>query len=201
MIKLNAIVLSLALSLGMATTSFAAKVGDKAPDFKVADMNGKTHQLSDYKGKFIVLEWMNEGCPFVKKHYQANNMQKLQKEYTGKNVVWLTVASSAKGKQGHWTAAQAQAKAKEWNIASTAILLDEDAKMGKAYGAKVTPHMFVINPEGKLVYNGAIDDNDSSDPEDIPKSTNYVDLALKESLAGKPVKVSTSKPYGCGVKF
>ena len=197
MIKLSALV----LSLFMATTSFAAKVGEKAPDFKVSDMNGKTVQLADFKGKFVVLEWMNEGCPFVKKHYEVNNMQKLQKDYTGKNVVWLTVASSQKGKQGHWTPAQAQAKAKEWSIASTAILLDEGATMGKAYGAKVTPHMFVINPAGVLIYNGAIDDNDSSDSADIPKSTNYVDLALKEAMAGKPVKVSTSKPYGCGVKF
>ncbi|MES2769205.1 MAG: thioredoxin family protein [Bdellovibrionota bacterium] len=197
MIKLSALL----LSLFMATVSFAAKVGEKAPDFKVSDMNGKTVQLADFKGKFVVLEWMNEGCPFVKKHYESNNMQKLQKEYTGKNVAWLTVASSQKGKQGHWTPEQAQTKAKEWNMAPTAILLDEGAKMGKAYGAKVTPHMFVINPEGVLVYNGAIDDNDSSDAADIPKSTNYVDLALKESLAGKPVKVSTSKPYGCGVKF
>lgn len=197
MIKLSALVLSLLV----ASTSFAAKVGEKAPDFKVNDMNGKAHQLSDFKGKYVVLEWMNEGCPFVVKHYSSNNMQKLQKEFTGKNVVWLTVASSAKGKQGHWTADQAKAKAKEWNIASSAILLDTDAKMGKAYGAKVTPHMFVINPEGTIVYNGAIDSNDSSDASDIPNSTNYVAEALNSSMAGKPIKVSTSKPYGCGVKF
>lgn len=197
MLKLSALV----LSLFMASTSFAAKVGEKAPDFKVADMNGKVHQLSDYKGKYVVLEWTNEGCPFVKKHYESHNMQKLQKEYTSKGVIWLTVASSVKGKQGHWTPEQAKAKAKEWGIASTAILLDGDAKMGKAYGAKVTPHMFIINPEGVLVYNGAIDSNDSTDPKDIATATNYVDEALKSSMKGEPIKVSTSKPYGCGVKF
>lgn len=192
---------ALVLSLLVVSTSFAAKVGEKAPEFKVSDINGKAHQLSDFKGKFVVLEWMNEGCPFVKKHYESNNMQKLQKEFTGKNVVWLTVVSSAKGKQGHWTADQAKAKVKDWKIASSAILLDEDGKMGKAYGAKVTPHMFVINPDSNIVYNGAIDSNDSSDASDIPTSTNYVAEALNSSMAGKPVKVSTSKPYGCGVKF
>lgn len=197
MIKLSAIV----LSLMMASTAFAVKVGEKAPDFQVSDVDGKVHKLADYKGKYIVLEWMNDGCPFVKKHYESNNMQKLQKEYTGKDVVWLTVASSQKGKQGHWTADQAKAKAKTWNISSSAILLDNDAKMGKAYSAKVTPHMFVINPEGNVIYNGAIDSNDSSDAKDIPTSTNYVAEALNSSLAGKPVKVSTTKPYGCGVKF
>lgn len=197
MFKLSALVLSLL----MVSTSFAAKVGEKAPDFKVTDMNGKAHQLSDYKGKYVVLEWMNEGCPYVKKHYESNNMQKLQKEFTGKNVVWLTVASSAKGKQGYWTADLAKAKSKEWNIASSAVLLDADGKMGKAYGAKVTPHMFVIHPEGSIIYNGAIDSNDSSEASVIPSSTNYVAEALNSSLAGKPIKVSTSKPYGCGVKF
>jgi len=197
MYKLSALVLSLLL----ASTSFAAKVGEKAPDFKVNDVNGKSHQLSDFKGKFVVLEWMNEGCPFVKKHYESNNMQKLQKEFTGKNVAWLTVVSSAKGKQGHWTAEQAKAKTKDWKIASTAILLDEDGKMGKAYGAKVTPHMFVINPDSNIVYNGAIDSNNSSDASDIPSSTNYVAEALNSAMAGKPIKVSNSKPYGCGVKF
>lgn len=197
MIKLSAFV----LSLFMASSAFAVKVGEKAPDFQVADMNGKTHKLADYKGKYVVLEWMNEGCPFVKKHYESNNMQKLQKDYTGKDIVWLTVASSQKGKQGYWTAEQAKAKAKVWNISATAVLLDHDAKMGKAYGAKVTPHMFIINPEGTLVYNGAIDSNDSSDAKDIPTSTNYVADALNSSLKGEPVKVSTTKPYGCGVKF
>ncbi len=183
------------------SASFAAKVGSKAPNFKVTDSNGKVHQLSDYKGKYIVLEWMNEGCPYVKKHYNAGNMQKLQKEHTANDVVWFTVASSLKGEQGHWTAEQANAKAKEWKIASTAILLDHDAAIGKAYAAKVTPHMFVINPEGAVIYNGAIDSNDSADPKVIPTSTNYVDAALKSAKKGEPIKVSSSKPYGCGVKF
>jgi peroxiredoxin len=195
--KFSAILLSLLL----AVPAFAVKVGDKAPEFSVVDMNGKTHKLADYKGKYIVLEWTNDGCPFVKKHYESKNMQKLQKDYTSKGVVLLTVASSLKGKQGHWTAEQAKAKAKEWDISSTAILLDHDAAMGKAYSAKVTPHMFVISPEGTVIYNGAIDSNDSSDPKVIPTSVNYVDQALKSAMDGKPVQVSTTKPYGCGVKF
>ena len=197
MIKL----MTIALSLFVATASYAAKVGEKAPDFQVQDINGKVQKLSDYKGKYVVLEWMNEGCPFVKKHYESGNMQKLQKEYSGKNVAWLTVVSSKKGKQGHWTAEQAKAKLAEWKMSPTAVLLDEDGKMGKAYSAKVTPHMYVINPEGSLIYNGAIDSNDSSDAADIPTSTNYVDVALKSALKGEPVKVSTTKPYGCGVKY
>lgn len=190
-----------AFVLMFSATSFAAKVGEKAPDFKVTDSKGKVHQLSDYKGKYVVLEWMNDGCPYVKKHYNSGNMQKLQKEHTKNGVVWFTVASSLKGKQGHWTAEQANEKAKNWKIASTAILLDHDAAMGKAYAAKVTPHMFVINPEGVIAYNGAIDSNDSSDPKVIPTSTNYVDAALKSAQKGEPIKVSSSKPYGCGVKF
>lgn len=193
--------LSFLLVTMFSVSLFAAKVGEKAPDFSLVDQNGKTHKLSDFKGKYVVLEWFNYECPFVKKHYSEGNMQKLQKEYTGKNVVWLSVVSSAKGKQGHLTAEQAKAKYKELGMSSTAILLDESGLTGKAYGAKVTPHMYVVNPEGALVYNGAIDNNDSSDSKDIATSTNYVAEALTASLKGEKIKMAQSKPYGCGVKY
>lgn len=176
-------------------------VGAAAPDISVTDSKGKTQTISQYKGKTVVLEWFNPGCPFVVKHYGSGNMQKLQEEFTGKGVVWLTVNSSASGKEGHQTAEQANAKMTEWKMKSTALLLDADGKAGQTYGAKNTPHMFVISPEGKVIYQGAIDSKPSPKPEDIPGSTNYVKVALDESMAGKPVSNASTKPYGCTVKY
>ena len=186
------------------TSLFAADsppAGSNAPDFSVADSKGKTHSVSQYKGKYVVLEWFNPECPFVKKHYGSGNMQKLQEEFTGKGVVWLTIDSSAAGKEGNLTADQANAKMTEWKMKSSAFLLDPDGKAGQTYGAKNTPHMFIINPEGKLVYAGAIDSKASPNPADIPTSTNYVKVALDESLAGKTVSNPTTRPYGCSVKY
>jgi peroxiredoxin len=176
-------------------------VGSAAPDFSVADSKGKTHSLSQYKGKYVVLEWFNPECPFVKKHYGPGNMQKLQNEYTGKGVVWLSVDSSAPGAEGNLTPEQAEKKISEWKGKQTALLLDPEGKVGRAYGAKNTPHMFVINPEGKIVYEGAIDSKATPNPADIASSTNYVKVALDESLAGKPVSNANTKPYGCSVKY
>lgn len=176
-------------------------VGSAAPDFSVTDSKGKTQSLSQYKGKYVVLEWFNPDCPFVKKHYGGGNMQKLQKEFTDKGVVWLSVDSSAAGKEGNLTPEQAEKKMSEWKTHSTALLLDQDGKAGKAYGAKNTPHMFVISPEGKIIYEGAIDSKATPNPADIPQSTNYVKAALDEALAGKPVTTSSSRPYGCSVKY
>ena len=176
-------------------------VGSAAPDFAAKDSKGETQTLAQYKGKFVVLEWFNPECPFVKKHYGSGNMQNLQKEYTGKGVVWLTVDSSAPGTEGNLTADQAQKVVSSWNGHETAFLLDPDGKVGRAYGAKNTPHMFVINPEGKVVYEGAIDSKRSPYPQDIPTSTNYVKVALDEALAGKPVTTPDTKPYGCSVKY
>src|ERR1700730_5120434 len=176
-------------------------VGTAAPDFSLTDSKGKTHSLSQYKGKYVVLEWFNPECPFVKKHYGPGNMQKLQEEYTSKGVVWLSVDSSAPGKEGSLTPEQAEKKISEWKGKQTALLLDPDGKVGQSYGAKNTPHMFVINPEGKIVYEGAIDSKASPNPNDIPNSTNYVKAALDEALAGKPVSNPTTKPYGCSVKY
>src|SRR5881398_3740990 len=196
--------LFLALSSLVATTLFAADsppVGAAAPDFNLPDASGKTHSLSEYKGKYVVLEWFNPDCPFVKKHYGSDNMQKLQQDYTSKGVVWLTVDSNAAGTEGNITAEQAQKIMKSWNTHQTALLLDPESKVAKLYGAKNTPNMVIINPEGKIVYEGAIDSKASPNPADIPSSTNYVKVALDESLAGKPVTTSTTKPYGCSVKY
>jgi peroxiredoxin len=176
-------------------------VGSAAPDFSVTDSKGKTQALSQYKGKYVVLEWFNPECPFVKKHYGSGNMQKLQEEFTGKGVVWLTIDSSAPGLEGSLTPEEANKKIAEWKTHSTALLLDGEGKVGRTYGAKNTPHMFVINPEGKIVYEGAIDSKASPNPADIPSSTNYVKVALDEALAGKPVSTSSSRPYGCSVKY
>jgi peroxiredoxin len=176
-------------------------VGAKAPEFSATDSNGKTHSLADYKGKYVVLEWFNPECPFVKKHYGSGNMQKLQENFTSKGVTWLTIDSSAPGKEGNLKPEQANKTIADWKVHSTALLLDSNGKVGRTYGAKNTPHMFVINPEGKVVYEGAIDSKATPNPDDIPNSTNYVKVALEESLAGKQVSTPSSRPYGCSIKY
>lgn len=190
-----------AMAVAALTTLQAARVGEPAPDFTVKDTKGKEHTLASFKGKFVVLEWHNQGCPYVKKHYESGNMQALQKEWTGKGVVWLTVISSAPGLQGYVTPTEADAYVKEKSAAPTAVLLDASGTMGRAYDAKTSPHMFVIDPNGRLVYNGAIDDKPTSDKADIPGAKNYVSAALTEALAGKAVTMPTSRPYGCSVKY
>src|SRR5947199_7436300 len=192
------------LALAASTALFAADspaVGTNAPDFSLSDSKGKTQSVSQYKGKYVVLEWFNPECPFVKKHYGSGNMQKLQEEYTGKGVVWLTIDSNAPGSEGNLSADAASKVMTGWKTRQTALLLDPEGKAGRAYGAKNTPNMVVINPEGKIVYEGAIDSKATPNPADIPNSTNYVKVALDESLAGKPVTTSTTKPYGCSVKY
>ena len=194
----------LTLTSLLTASAFAAEsptAGSTAPDFSATDSKGKKHSLSQYKGKYVVLEWFNPGCPFVVKHYGPGNMQKLQEEYTSKGVVWLGVDSSAPGLEGHLTAEQAEKQIKDWKMQPTALLLDADGKVGEAYGAKNTPHMFIINPEGKVVYAGAIDSKATPKPEDIPGATNYVKVALDESMSGKPVSNPSTKPYGCSVKY
>jgi peroxiredoxin len=176
-------------------------VGAAAPEFSAPDANGKTQSLSQFKGKYVVLEWFNPECPFVKKHYGGGNMQKLQEDYTSKGVVWLTIDSNAPGTEGNLNADQAQKVMNSWKTKMTALLLDPESKVAKLYGAKNTPNMVVINPEGKIVYEGAIDSKASPNPADIPSSTNYVKSALDESLAGKPVSNAQTKPYGCSVKY
>ena len=182
-------------------TTLASKVGAPAPNFKGTDSNGTVHNLSDFKGKWVVLEWHNEGCPYVKKHYGGQNMQKLQKEWTAKGVVWLTILSSSAGQQGHMEAARANAYFAQQQAAPSAILLDPSGEIGRLYDAKTTPHMFVINPYGMLVYNGAIDDKPTSEQADLASASNYVSAALTEGMAGQPVTTATSRPYGCGIKY
>src|SRR5256714_9915388 len=197
------ILLSVVTSL-IATAVYALApppVGSAAPDFSLQDAKGSTHSLSEYKGKYVVLEWFNPECPFVKKHYGSGNMQKLQSEYTGKGVVWLSIDSNAPGLEGNLTAEQAQKVIKDWNTRQTALLLDSQGKAGRAYNARNTPHMFVINPEGKIVYEGAIDSKATPNPADIPSSTNYVKAALDESMGGKSVSNSNTRPYGCSIKY
>lgn len=176
-------------------------VGTAAPDFRLPDTQGKEQSLADYKGKFVVLEWFNHGCPFVKKHYDSKNMQTLQKDLTAKGVVWFSIISSAMGKEGYVTADQAQVVMQGLESAASATLLDPAGTVGRLYGAQTTPHMFIINPEGLLIYQGAIDNIPSADPADTAKATNYVSQALEEALAGKAVSISATKSYGCSVKY
>jgi peroxiredoxin len=176
-------------------------IGQPAPDFSVTDASGKTQGLSAYKGKTVVLEWNNPECPFVRKHYGAHNMQSQQADASAQGVVWLTVNSAAVGKQGHMDAPAATAYVAKNEGKEAAYLLDADGKVGHAYDAKTTPHMYVIDKDGVLRYMGGIDSIASTDTDDIPKATQYVRQALAELASGKPVSVPTSEPYGCSVKY
>ena len=175
--------------------------GQAAPNFTLTDSNGQKHSLSEYKGKFVVLEWFNPECPFVKKHYNSGNMQILQKEYTARGVVWLSINSSARGKQGSFTPQGFNKFMTDKAASPSAVLLDTDGKVGHLYGAQTTPHMFIINPQGILIYQGAIDDIPSADIADVTKARNYVRAALDAAMNGKPVAVATTKSYGCSVKY
>ena len=177
------------------------KIGAPAPNFTAVDSNGKNHNLSDFKGKTVVLEWTNHDCPFVKKHYETNNMQKLQKSATAQGVIWLSIISSAPGQQGFVNGAKANELTKSRNAAPTAVILDPDGKLGRLYGARTTPHMFVIAPNGNLAYMGAIDDKPSANKDDVATAKNFVAEALSAIKAGKPVAVATTQPYGCSVKY
>ena len=192
---------TLLITTAMAT-AHAATVGLPAPDFNLTDVNGKPVKLSDFKGKHVVLEWVNPGCPFVQKHYTSNNMQSLQKEATGKGVVWLAINSTEKNHGDYLPPAKLSGKINgEWKAAPSYLLMDESGKAGMAYAAKTTPHMYVIDPAGKLVYAGGIDDKRSANPADVKTAKNYVRAALDETLAGKTITVATSTPYGCSVKY
>ena len=179
----------------------APKVGAPAPAFSLPDSHGQTESLGKYKGKYVVLEWFNPGCPFVQKHYHSDNMQALQKEFTGKGVVWLTIDSSAPGKEGNLSPEEANKQMADWKMKSTAFLLDPEGKVGHEYAATNTPHMFVIDPDGKLIYSGAIDSKPTADPDDIKSANNYVKAALEEAMTGKPVATPTSRAYGCSIKY
>jgi len=181
--------------------SAAIEPGQEAPEFTLTDSKGTSHKLSDFRGKFVVLEWLNHECPFVKKHYSGGDMQKLQKEYTAKGVVWLSIISSAPGKQGHRTGPQADADTADKKASPTAVLLDPSGEVCQKYEAKTTPHMFVIDQQGKVIYAGAIDSMRSTDSADVAKAENYVRQTLDAALAGKPVPTPKTTPYGCSVKY
>ena len=186
---------------GSATATAAPKIGEPAPDFTLQGADGKPYALSSFKGKYVVLEWTNHDCPFVKKHYGSGNMQSQQKELTGKGAVWLSIVSSAPGKQGHVDAAKANELTKSRNAAPTAVLLDPTGDVGRKYDAKTTPHMYIVAPDGKLIYMGGIDSIPSADQDDIAEATPYVKVALSEAMGGKPVSKASTKPYGCSVKY
>ena len=192
-----------ALLLFVSSTAFALTTGEKAPNFKLNGLNPKMKEisLSDYKGKIVVLEWVNHGCPFVRKHYDSGNMQGLQKKYTEKNVIWLSIISSAPGKQGHVDTQGAIKDKTENKSSATDVLLDPTGEVGKLYGSKTTPHMYIVDKEGTLVYQGAIDSMPDAEKDSIPSAKNYVASALDEIMAGKKVTAHTTKSYGCSVKY
>ncbi len=178
-----------------------AEIDKTAPDFELTDVNGTKHKLSDFHGKYVVLEWINFDCPFVKKHYDSENMQKLQGKYTSQGVVWLAICSSAPGKEGNLSKDEIKKRAENYKAKFTAYLIDESGDIGRMYSAKTTPHMYIIDPQGKLIYAGAIDSIRSTDKADIDKAENYVSKALDEALAGKSVSTKVTQPYGCSVKY
>ncbi len=205
---IRALGLGLVVAIGLSrpvaaarTPEGAAAAGTPAPSFSGEDLDGQPWSLAALRGRYVVLEWLNPDCPFSKKHYTSGNMQQLQRRYTGRGVVWLSVDSSAPGKQGHLVPAQARAFVTSRDAAPTALLLDPSGAIGRSYGATTTPHLFIIDPAGVVIYRGAIDDRPSADPADVPGATNYVAQALEEALSGRPVSVSDTRPYGCSVKY
>lgn len=179
----------------------AATVGQAAPDFALKDTAGKTVRLSDFKGKHVVLEWTNPGCPFVKKHYDSGNMPATQKDATDKGVVWLSINSTEKASRDYLEPARLMAWKTERKSALTAVLMDEEGTVGKSYGARTTPHMYIVNPQGQLIYAGGIDSIPSARAADIERATNHVKVGLAEALAGKPLSAATTQPYGCSIKY
>ena len=194
-------VAALAVALVPVAAGAQAVVGSRAPDFTATDSHGQAHSLAEYRGKYVVLEWHNHDCPYTKKHYVSGNMQSLQKEWTAKGVVWFTVISSAPGQQGYVTDAEENAYLAEMHAAPTAVLMDPEGKLGHLFSAKTTPEMYVIDPEGKLIYEGAIDDHATPDVSDIKGADNYLNDALMEAMAGKPVAHAYTRSYGCSVKY
>ncbi|WP_295522767.1 thioredoxin family protein [uncultured Pseudacidovorax sp.] len=199
-------VMTAAMALGAsllinAQAHAAPAVGQKAPDFVAVDTNGQRHQLSDFAGKYVVLEWTNPGCPFVRKHYGSGNMPATQKTATARGVVWLAINSTERAASDYLPPAELAAWMKAQSGAPTAVLMDEDGIVGQAYGARTTPHLFIIDPKGVLVYAGGIDSIASARPEDIKTATNYVNQALAEAYGGRPISAASTKPYGCSIKY
>ncbi|WP_448554734.1 thioredoxin family protein [Thalassotalea montiporae] len=203
--RLVATITCSALVLFLAPANAAAKVAIKvdsaAPDFQLVNTQGETVKLADFAGKYVVLEWTNHLCPYVKKHYESDNMQGLQRKYTEQGVVWLSIISSAPGKQGHVSATKADELTIDRKASPSHVLFDESGDVGKLYGAKTTPHMYIIDPKGTLRYAGAIDSIKSANPADIVKATNYVEVSMRSLMTGEPVDKKVTAPYGCSVKY
>lgn len=193
--------LAFALLCFTGVASAKPTIGKPAPEFTAIDSNGEEHSLGQYRGKFVVLEWTNDGCPYVGKHYGTGNMQALQKEFTAQDVVWLSIISSAPGRQGYADGERANQLTVDRDAAPSAVLLDPEGTVGHHYGAKTTPHMYIIDPVGSLIYMGGIDSVASARWSDVEKADNYVRAALEEALAGKPVSKTATRPYGCSVKY
>ncbi len=189
------------LVLPVSGNAQTARVNAPAPGFTATDSHGQSHSLDQYLGKYVVLEWHNQGCPYTRKHYESGNMQNLQKEWTGKGVVWFTVISSAPGSQGYVTAPQENDYLAKMHADPTAALLDPDGKLGRLYNAKTTPDMYVIDPQGKLIYSGAIDNRPTTGTSDIQGADNYVNDALTAAMSGKSVAMPYTRAYGCSVKY
>jgi AhpC/TSA family len=193
--------MALAVASLSAPVFAVAVVGQKAPEFTAKDATGKTVNLADFKGKTVVLEWVNPGCPYVRKHYGGGNMQSTQKDATSKGVVWLAVNSTDTAHPDYLAPAALQSWMVEQKAAATHTLMDESGSIGQQYAARTTPHMYIISPQGNLVYAGGIDSISSARAEDIKQATNYIKQSLGETLAGKPISMATTKPYGCSVKY
>ncbi|MEO7391578.1 MAG: thioredoxin family protein [Ramlibacter sp.] len=199
---LRRIFISLSLTLAAAGSAHATpSVGQAAPDFALKDVAGKTVKLSDYRGKHVVLEWTNPQCPYVKKHYNSGNMPATQKEAVEKGVVWLSIDSTEKASWEYMEPAKVAAWQGERKARPSALLSDPEGTAGKAHGARTTPHLYIVDPQGRLIYAGGIDSIPSSDPGDIKTAVNYVRQGLSEALAGKPISAATTRPYGCSIKY
>lgn len=188
------------LSIGVVTTN-GPQIGEPAPAFALPDTHGRTHDLEQYRGQWVVLEWLNYGCPYVIKHYRTGNIPGQQAKWAERGVVWFTVVSSAPGTQGYYEPDAMNAESERFGNRAAAVLLDPDGTVGRAYEARTTPQMVVIDPDGRIVYMGGIDDIATARDEDLARATQYVDQALTEAMAGEPVSVPTSRPYGCSVKY
>lgn len=199
LIAASLFVSGLAFAVPAALANVAA--GVPAPDFTLTDIQGKPHKLSAYKGKYVVLEWFNSECPFVQKHYDSGNMQSLQKKYGDKGVVWLVINSTSTDSGNYRSSAQSQALVKSWSMVPAALMLDTEGSVGKTYGARTTPQMWVVDPGGNVIYAGGIDDKPTFRTADVKGAKNYVAAALDESMAGKPVTTTAAAPYGCSVKY
>ncbi|XOV77940.1 MAG: redoxin domain-containing protein [Aestuariibacter sp.] len=198
---LKPLIATILFTFGIFFAVSAVEIDVAAPDFTLVNTDGEAVSLSDYRGQYVVLEWTNHLCPYVQKHYNSDNMQALQRKYTEQDVVWLSIISSAPGKQGHVSVEQAKSLTQERNAAPSYVLFDEDGDVGKRYDAKTTPHMYIIDPQGVLRYAGAIDSIKSANPADIAKATNYLDVNMRALLSSGTVEIKKTPPYGCSVKY